>query len=82
MPRRSNFLQSSPISKADILLGVMLGRVLIEYESFTSPQQRGWINELLDEGKIVATEWRIDSKGKYRILSKHKLENAIVEIPK
>lgn len=64
----------SPISKADIQLGLRLGKVIVQFPD-ADPQTRKWLEELVEEGKAHVTEWRIHpiERKPYRIFSSRPL---------
>lgn len=77
-----------PNSKADLLLGLLTGNVLVQFEEehdtrLAETLIRGWVAALLGEGRAVATEWKEhpELKRPYRIISQKPLPpNSFVRI--
>ena len=62
--------QHQPTSKAQIEFGLNIGRALIQFPN-GNEQQRRWIEELIGEGKAVASKWQThpEMKKAYRVIT-------------
>lgn len=77
-----------PNSKAELLVGLLTGLALVQLEedqdnSARETIIRGWVEQLLSEGRAVATEWKEHPQLKkpYRVISHKPLPpNSFVRI--